>query len=238
MPRKKRLCPCEECSELPPRDLRTWEKHVTQIANGTRRRALPAQFGEEPPESTKGLWPGRKLVAPEDGAEEESDVEMSMEEMSSSASVLELVARGVLNVTGAEAILKTLSSTYNAKLPHNIQIPRSWHICRKNGVRSLSVQPLLFTRHFCPECDYLFEEDRRKVRCPSCRKDTRYREGGKPARVSYYRDLGNLVAMEFSSAYNGEMLRYGQRRAAAQDPSVGMRVVIVRMYILGVCFFI
>ena len=52
-----------------------------------------------------------------------------------STEVLELVGRGVVGVTGAEAMLQIQHANYQQHLPEGVDMPKTWYRARKNGMK-------------------------------------------------------------------------------------------------------
>ena len=137
-----------------------------------------------------------------------------------SVEVVELVSRGVVSVTGAGALLKATTHTYDRHLPEDIRIPPSWHMAKKWGVGDH--MPIHTKRHFCPTCDFLFPEESASEVCPSCKgKKTRYQDG-KPARVAIYFSLADKITRMFQLPAMARALVAGTRRQP-QSGSVSTR---------------
>ena len=133
-----------------------------------------------------------------------------------SIEVVELVSRGVLSVTGAEAMLKATTHTYDSHLPDDITIPPSWYMARKWGVGEH--MPIHIKRHFCPECDYLFPERPACEFCERCKKNTRYQVNGKPCRVAIYFPLADKITRMFALPAMARALLEGTRRQPLAGP--------------------
>ena len=191
MPKNPRPCPCfEHENALTP--FSTWQRHAEQIARGARARWT----GEE-----ENLPPVQPVV----------EVEILSVEEQYALELTELVARGVINVTGAEAVCKITHRRYQDHLPDDITMPSSWYKAKNIAMDGRETR--VFTRDFCPICDYLFPEEPRKVYCPTCKKRTRYiNKRRKPARQAYYIDIAAKVKSFFTHPLSAKEVLHGTNR--------------------------
>ena len=137
----KRPCPCVQCERSGNNlhDCRTVKKHTQEIAQGLRKRARPNVYGGAPaaadsdggdsdggrsfevPDKTDAGWPGEAVRNDsESGADSDSETapgeEWAALREETSVEVTELVGDGTVRMTGADAILKVVSSKYNPLL--------------------------------------------------------------------------------------------------------------------------
>lgn len=183
--------------------LTTWKRHAGQIARGERERggvlSAPSTADKE----------GMDIAAEEDMDNvEEEQIEAASEERGPAEDfaieVAEMVARNRINVTGAQAMLKTVHRHFNHHLPADIDIPPSWYIARKLACEGK--EPEHIVRDFCPKCDYMFDPESDAPACPLCFADTRYDCTGSPERQAYYFPLDDKCARWFAQKFTSDRL--------------------------------
>ena len=190
MTKRARPCPCEEHKNaFTPHT--TWKRHTGEIARGKRHRWVPVPEGQaEEKQEQAGADEDHKAaecIEPEEPKEDPTAKVYATE-------LTELVARGVINVTGAEAVLKVQHSNYQEHLQGDVQIPKSWYRARKLATEGREIK--WFARDFCPKCDKLFPVDKEEATCTRCNEITRYDSEGKSIRQAQYMDISDKQANE------------------------------------------
>jgi hypothetical protein len=171
----------------------TWRRHTQEIATGKRKRweANDDESAEEPAHA-------EEAQAEDDGKFDDA--------RAFAFEVVELVSQGLVNVTGAEAVLKVVHDRFEKHMPAYVPpIPKSWHRCK--GMALDGKEPKFIERHFCPKADHLFPLDPKVRRCPECLPhiERRYARGTKnPLRVAYYLDLDDKITRTFASYFLAE----------------------------------
>jgi hypothetical protein len=207
MRKRPRPCPCEDHkNELV--SVSAWLRHTQEIARGTRSRWEPSVHMVPVPQPALSALPATDRTS--------TVVKYSTE-------VTELVGRGVVNVTGAEAMLKIQHSYYSAHLPEKINMPKSWYLAKNHAVGDR--EPVCLKKDYCVQCDHLFSEELTDTQCPDCTdKDdkpvphTRFDPQGKPIRRAYFFEMADKIRRLFSHRVTAKALGYGH----AYRPSPGL----------------
>ena len=186
-----------------------YARHVAMIAQGSLARwdplaaEVPALLDADDQAASD---PDNQA---DEGDEGDEGDDANVEKMYASE-VQELVARNVVSVTGAEAMLQSTHRMYQPLLnPDKHIIPKTWYRCRK--LASEGREPKFFTRDYCPKCDFLFPIDEKVEECERCEENFRYKDG-KPARVAYFFDMADKVTRVFASKYSAQQVAYGTAR--------------------------
>jgi hypothetical protein len=191
------MCPCWKCQDKVVA-YNTWKTHAEEMARGERARGVTSadcDYGAMHQEvSASAQRPptdiGRALAL----------------------DVVELVSQGAATQRGCDGMLKVVHTRLADLLPADLGVPTSWHTARKRALEG-GVLPHVM-RDFCPDCDLLFPEDDRIVRCERCNRDTRYSRGsGKCVRQAPYFSLPGLVQRMYAARLLAMALRYGTRLA-------------------------
>ena len=194
-------------------------RHAALIAQGRLGRWVPLadeaqelpDAGDQAPDDADDQDANNDADGDEDNEGDEGDEGdgHNIEKMYA-AEVQELVARDVVSVTGAEAMLQSTHRMYQPLLPSDKHtIPKTWYRCKQ--LASEGRLPEFFTRDYCPKCDFLFPKDDKVTECARCEKNTRYKDG-KPARVAYFFDIADKVTRVYASEYSARQLAYGTSR--------------------------
>jgi hypothetical protein len=213
MAKRPRSCPCvEHKNKLAP--FSTWKRHTQDITRGTRRRWDPRENSDD--------------AAGADTADEDGDGVLGeiVDEpavnptlVHYSTEVLELVARGVVGVTGAEAMLQIQHANYQPHLPEGVDMPKTWYKAKKAGMKGREL--LCIPRDFCTGCDSLFPVDKKVVNCPDVCKGnpkTRFDPKGTPLRRAYYFDIAEKIERLYSHRATAEAMAYGFEYEPAEGP--------------------
>ena len=208
MGKRPRPCPCgDHKNELVPAS--TWSRHTQEIALGKRSRWEPSGSDEIV----------HKVPVPQPAL---PATDRTSTVVKYSTEVTELVGRGVVNVTGAEAMLKIQHSYYSTYLPVEINMPKSWYRAKNHAVSGR--EPVCLMKDYCVHCDHLFSEELTDTQCPDCTdKDdkpvphTRFDPQGKPIRRAYFFEMADKIRRLFSHRVTAKALGYGH----AYRPSPG-----------------
>ena len=139
MGKRPRPCPCgDHKNELVPAS--TWSRHTQEIALGKRSRWEPSSSDEIV----------HKVPVPQPAL---PATDRTSTVVKYSTEVTELVGRGVVNVTGAEAMLKIQHSYYSTHLPGDINMPKSWYRAKNHAVSGR--EPVCLMKDYCVHCDHL-----------------------------------------------------------------------------------
>jgi hypothetical protein len=202
-------CPCAaHKNELAPYS--TWHRHAQEIARGQRRRWDPRETSDDVAGDDGGVVVDEVVVEP---AVDPTLVHYSTE-------VMELVARGVVGVTGAEAMLQIQHANYHQHLPDGVDMPKTWYKAKKSGMKGR--ESLCIPRDFCTLCDSLFPKDAKVVNCPNpkttCKTtpNTRFDLTGKPLRRAYYFEIADKLKRLYSLPATAEALAYGFEHEPAE----------------------
>lgn len=170
------------------------------MARGTRARWEPNE--REPPKLAE-VGSGRAVVTTE---------------QKHCTEVVELVSRGVVTVTGAQAMIKVTYANYNEYLPEDMDLPPSWFMAKKLGVAERDIK--YFTRDFCVDCDYAFPVDKTVHKCPECKDtpSTRFGPNGKALRQAYYFDIDAKLKTIFSHIVTARAMEYGNEYKQERGP--------------------
>ena len=206
MGRQPRPCPCaEHKNELTMYN--TWLRHTQDIARGKRRRWDPNETSEV------AAGDGDVVL---DEVVDEPAVDPTL--VHYSTEVLELVARGVVGVTGAEAMLQIQHANYQEHLPEGVGMPKTWYKAKKHGMKGREV--LCVPRDFCTRCDSLFPVDKKVIDCPAAACEgiprTRFDLKNKPLRRAYYFDIADKIERMYSHPVTADAMAYGSKYEPAE----------------------
>jgi hypothetical protein len=230
MGRRPRLCPCHECDVRGKSfvDARTWEQHADEMKEGTRYRHASAAFQAADADEAR-LNQEAERLADEAAAvvaqeEEEIGPRRTLDPLKPSdvgriiaTEIAELVARGTIKQTGADAVLKVFQSRTRPFLANKVILPPSWYMCEKMA-RVGVVEPKSYERDFCHVCDHLFLEDPADTRCPRCKKPTRFNRNGICERTATYFDLDDMIRGLFRSSGTAQAAAYGAQYPVPDKP--------------------
>jgi hypothetical protein len=129
----------------------------------------------------------------------------------------------VVNVTGAEAMLKIQHAYYSDHLPEEINMPKSWYRAKNLAVGER--EPVCLKRHYCVLCDHLFSEELTDTLCPACTDEddipvphTRFDPQGNPIRRAYFFELADKIRRLFSHRVTAKALGYGHAYRPSSGP--------------------
>ena len=102
--------------------------------------------------------------------------------------------------TASTRMLKNFRNTFGKFLPTPVQalIPLDWRGCRALAGRAHD--PPYFYRDFCPKDHHIFPaDDQENAWCLLCKKNTRFKEDGRPARQALFYLLKGYMKRLLSS---------------------------------------
>ena len=209
MPRQYRPCPCELCRGVAVLK-RQWQRHAERIARGELQR-WRGEAGDDP--LLQNSPPPPAPPAPE--APPNPCTRFAIQ-------LTELVARNLVSVTGAEAMLKITHDAVQGMLPDECEfnVPSSWHRCKKLALDG--VEPKWFARDFCPVCDFLYDDTRPlQTSCPvSGCTGKRFDARGRPARQAFYFCLDDKIKRLFGARLTADMLNHPAKPRDTRSPDM------------------
>lgn len=219
MPAKPAHCFCTVCKGDVVQG-KTAKKHAWQMEIGTRQAYIPAPAAAAPAAEP----PAAEDPVPIEELAPENEDSLFQKSKNFAFQVAELVAQGLINITGADAVLKLVSRTVQPWLPEEMQLPRSWYLCRKLALDGK--EPKYITRDFCPECDYLYDDNSTQRVCPDCPKAVhRYDDKGQAVRQAYYFDIDDKVTRMFAAEFTASQLNNGAASDVHDDRPLGQREI-------------
>jgi hypothetical protein len=190
-------CPCTQCKYAAvPHS--TWRRHKSELETGTRLRH---------PKRPRPRPRGHSDASDEDGPESQSSGEdpapVDLVPAPNSTrkarlfdgfclDMIDLVARGQVNATGMENVMKVIDKHIRGQLNANAanELPTSWYNVQRVGEACVGPGSKHFYRHFCPVCGEIFPLDTAVRACvkPRCAGE-RYDAQRKPHVKALYYDI-------------------------------------------------